>query len=130
MADEPHQFEWVEPLPDDCPPAEAERPDNREFFRLVGTIPPADHDFDSNRKLRPRHWLGPDECSNRACSLWNTYQQCDNKRKLPTLKTKKVVKLTLPPESGVILRTHHSSGGHHSWWRAKGFDPCAHWAIP
>jgi len=130
MADERNPFEWVESLPPDCPPTDAEPPDNREFFRLVGTIPPTDHDFDSNRKLRPGQPLGPDECMNRACSLWNTYQQCENKRKLPTLKMKKVVKLMLPPESGVILRTHRNSAGHHSWWRAMRFDPCAQWEMP
>ena len=130
MADAPNTTEWAEELPEGCPPGKAKPPDNREFYRLVGAIPPTDHDFRSNRKLRPRQPLGPDECINLACSLWNTYQQCDKKRKLPTLKTRKVVKLTLPPESGVILRTHRTQGGHHSWWRAKAFDPCAHWAVP
>jgi len=130
VANAPNTFEWAEELPERCPPAEAERPNNREFFRLVGGIPPSHHDFDSNRRLRPGHPLGPDECINRACSLWNRLEQCDKKRKLPTLKMKKVVRLTLPPESGVILRTHRSQPGHHSWWRAKRFDPCAHWEMP
>jgi hypothetical protein len=123
-------FDWAEDLPEGCPPADANPPDNREFYRLVDTIPPTQPDFHSNAKLRQRHGLGPDECINRACSLWNTRRQCEKQTAFPTLKMKKVVKLTLTAESGLVLRTHRSSPGHHSWWRAEAFDPCAHWSTP
>lgn len=127
MADEPNQFEWAEVLPPNCPPADAERPNNREFYRLVDTIPPTDADFHSNRKLRPTQSLGPDECLNSACSLFNTYRQCAKQAEyFPTLRNKKVVIITLALESGLVLRTHLRSRGHHSWWRAKAFDPIAH----
>jgi hypothetical protein len=125
MGDETNQFEWVEPLPDGCPPPDAERPNYTEFYRLVKTIPAEDDDFVSFRERNPDRPLKYDECIERSCSLFNTYQQCNRRRKSRIHRAKKIVRIMLTPESGLILRTLNQRG-HHSWWRAKGFHPVEH----
>ena len=124
MASEPSQFEWAEPLPPNCPPADANPPNNEQFYRLVDTMPPKDEDFYSSRKLHPDWSARQSECIESACSLFDTFSQCVEQRKFPLLRAKMVAMITLPPESGFIRKT--VSKGHCSWWRAKGFDPIAH----
>jgi hypothetical protein len=124
MADEPRQMEWAEPLPPDCPPTDAEPPNDQEFYRLAGTIPPRESDFYSFRELHPDQPLKYDECLERSCTLFDNYWACAEIAAKYSRRhgAKEVVRIRLPPESGVVLRTFKSRG-HYSWWRAKGFDP-------
>ena len=117
-------LEWVEDLPLDCPPKEAHSPENQAFFRLVSGDPPREEDFFSLRKLYPKREFQADECRVRALSLWDSFQACLNIQKTPRHRNEKMVRLILPPHSGVILKTGQKH--HVSWWQTKGFDPIEH----
>ena len=116
---------WIEdPLPSNCPPNDAIIPNHVEFYRLVETIPPTKEDFFSVFKLYPEKELlkSIDECIQRSCTLFSTLKDCDTIRKLPNFKTKIIIKITLPPECGLIKRTFKRPN-HYSWWMTNGFDP-------
>jgi len=115
--------EWAEALPPNCPPKEADRPRDEEYFRLVRTIPPQEEDFFSQRRLFPdKQFKNVSECMARSCSILSSIPACTHIMKLPLHRGKKVVRISLPPQSGVLQQT--SSNPHHfSWWRRKDFDP-------
>lgn len=121
-------MKWAEPLPVGCPPPDATSPNKEEYFRLVGTIPPHERDFHSQRMLSPNQSFRTNECRARSVSLFLSHADCLMKRKLPTLKHKRIVSIALPPESGVVLKTGQAS--HCSWWRAKHFDVVAYCNDP
>lgn len=115
--------EWAETLPESCPPADALQPNEIMVFRVVGTIPPTEKDFYSNRKLFPEKDFGIDECTARAISVFNKKSFCVRAQKMPIFKDKKtnVVKLVLKKESGLIKKTF---GRHHfSFWAYTSFNP-------
>lgn len=115
------KVEWYDPLPDNCPPPEAIQPNNEVFYRLADSIPPVEKDFCSKWSLHPhRNYNDVGECVAKACSLFSRYKDCDTLRKLSIHKNQKIVQFTLPPESGLILKSRHH---HYSWWRIRGFDP-------
>jgi hypothetical protein len=120
------KLEWAEMLPPNCPPQDARQPNNERFFRLVDSLPPTAEDFYSQRRLYPSKQFS-NECRALAVSLFGSYTDCQEKKKLPNLKQKMVVGIVLPPESGVILKTVRT---HYAWWMAKHFDPvpCCRWA--
>jgi len=115
-------LEWAEPLPKDCPPKDSFAPQNEKFYRLVESIPPVERDFWSTRMLFPDKRFNTSECIARACSIISDMAGCYNILKLPAQRNKKIVEITLPPESGLIKKTGRRSY-HFSWWRAKGFNP-------
>lgn len=116
---------WFEPLPKGCPPVDAASPNGKKYFRLVETCPPTETDFWSQRKLYPRKPFHTSECIAMALSLLSDVSACLNLLKLPPHRNKRIVEITPPPESGVLKRTGRDEY-HHSWWRAKQFDPIPH----
>jgi hypothetical protein len=114
--------EWAEELPSNCPPDEAFPPNYDIFYRLVEGFPPKEEDFFSHRKLYPKKKFPVNECQARSVSLFNRLDECAKIQKLPAHKNKKIVKLTLPPESGVVLQTGQNRA-HYSWWLSKQYDP-------
>lgn len=116
-------LEWAENLPEGCPPSGASPPSNKTYFRLVDEIPPSNGDFCSQRILYPAQVFRVSECIARALSLFSSEKEAVKMRKFPRLKHKKLVAITLPPESGYILQT--SRKNHFSWWRTKSFNPIA-----
>ena len=117
-----NNVDWDEPLPNDCPPGDARKPQDETFYRLVELIPPSDHDFWSQRKLYPEKGFYANECVARSCSLLSNRASIIDLLKLPAHRSKTVVELTLPPHSGVVKKTSKNPD-HYSWWRAKGFNP-------
>jgi len=119
-------YKWIEdPLPPNCPPDDAINPNNMAFYRLVASFPPRREDFYSLRKIFPnkKPYNNQDECIQRSCSLFSTYNACDFIRKtFSRHNTKKIVKITLPPTCGLIKKTC-SKDNHYSWWMIKKFDP-------
>jgi hypothetical protein len=115
-------FDWDETLPQGCPPKDAKPPENKRFFRLVESIPPLESDFWSQRKHYPKKKFKTTECIARSCSIFTELNRCADIRKLPLHKNKKVVELTLTPESGLIKNTGRHAY-HYSWWKVKGFNP-------
>lgn len=117
---------WVEELPKACPPEDACVSNNQVFFRLVDSIPPEEKDFYSYRMEFPNKKCR-NECIARACSLWVSDEQCKLLQGLPAHANQKIIKLTLSPNSGLILVNR--SSGHVSWWWRKGFNPINHCSI-
>jgi len=114
-------YDWFEDLPNDCPPSEAEVPNNKIFFRLARSYPPQNEDFYSERKRFPDKKFDADECTARAVSIWSTKDACSKIKKLPVHRDKFVVKVKLGPSNGVILKTGRNKN-HYSWWRSTNFD--------
>jgi hypothetical protein len=56
--------------------------------------------------------------------LLASYESCLNMSKLTRFKNRsmKVVCITLPPDSGLVLKTGRDPE-HYSWWRTVDFDP-------
>ena len=113
---------WAEDLPVNCPPKEARAPANEPMYRLVSNIPPKQSDFFSHRLLYPEKQFRVDECRARSVSLFSSKEACARVSKLPGLKKKKVVVLSLPEDCGLIMQSG-SGQAHFSWWMASGFDP-------
>lgn len=113
---------WSEKLPANCPPSDAFEPNNMVFFRLVEAYPPSEVDFLSVKRRSPNRQHG-DECILKACSVFSSYDSCDVVRKAyRNFRNMLIVKIVLPPHSGVVLQTFNDPN-HYSWWISKGFNP-------
>src|SRR4051812_8214296 len=109
--------EWAEPLPANCPPAEADDPCGRSFYR-VANWPPQHSDFDSERiRVPERVFPHESDCIARACSLSDELTCLRRSLKFGKNRGKSIVRITLPSKSGVILKTGGPS--HWSWWRER-----------
>lgn len=116
---------WAEQLPKQCPPELAAPPNNGKFYRFISELPLKEIDFYSHRKLKPLVVFKVDECTALAVSLYNNIDAAKKMLKLPSLRGKKVLEISLPDESGVILQTGNDKN-HISWWRAAGFMPTSY----
>lgn len=113
-------FVWAEELPDQCPPSDSETPNGESFYRMVVDYPPVESDFFSQRKINlTKLFKGISECQARSVSLFSDLTVCKVKHKLPAHKDKKIVRIRLSPNSGLIKKTAHE---HFSWWRDINFD--------
>jgi hypothetical protein len=113
---------YREPLPESCPPLEAEEITTvREVYRLVRSNPPQDDDFRSQRQEKPSATFGKvDECHARGLSVFEKQSCCDKTLKLPKFRKYKVCKVVLDQGAGQILQTFQPS--HHTWWPLADFD--------
>jgi hypothetical protein len=114
-------FDWVEDLPFGCPPTEAVIPSGKTFYRLVSKYPPSEKDFYPHIKLYPNKSFN-DICMASGLSISDSIDGCQELKKLPNLKSKKIAKIILNNKSGVILKTT-SRRYHFTWWVAKSFNP-------
>lgn len=122
MTPNPQENEWAEELPPNCPPESAFAPKYEAFYRLVKQFPPSQEDFYSHKKLYPKKHFKTNECRAHSLSIFSDPNECAKLLKLPLHKHKKIVQLTLPPESGVILPTgNHPT--HYSWWKTATYNP-------
>ena len=120
----PEPCEYVtfrEPLPDGCPPREAEEiTDTKVVFRLVRTDTPDDSDFWSKRAERPNNQFSVPECQARGLSVYSQVKDARKQLKIPTLKGMLICQVTLDRGSGYILRTGRRA--HFTWWPLADFD--------
>lgn len=116
-------MEWAEELPPQCPPADAIPPENKTFYRLVSSNPPAEEDFWSQRQLKPHASFRTDECMARAVSLFSSKDSCAAVRLLPAHRGKNevVMEILLTDGSGVVKPTFKQN--HYSWWRTREYLP-------
>lgn len=110
--------QWFENLPDKCPPNDAIEP-NGVYFRLVNDLNNVEVDLVSQRYDAPTKKFNQDECICCAVSLFANVEDCDNITKLPRHKNKKIYRLQLSDNDGLIKQTFKPS--HHSWWRSSKF---------
>jgi hypothetical protein len=77
---------YREPLPENCPPIEAEEiAAMRDVFRLAKTNPATLNDFDSQRAEKPEAIFQASECHARGVSVFSDRSGAENARKLPKL---------------------------------------------
>lgn len=112
---------YREPLPEDCPPTEAEEVvATRVVFRLVRSNPPTADDFRSQRAERPNAVFNVNECQTRGLSVYANRSDCDQTLKLPRFRKHHVCKVVLDKGAGHIQQTGQLS--HHTWWPLAAFD--------
>ena len=110
-----------EPLPEGCPPVEAEEiTDVRVVFRLVRKNPPKDRDFSSKRAESPYNQFSVPECQARGLSVYSHAREARQQLKRPTLRGMLICQVTLAQGAGHILRTGRRS--HYTWWPLASFD--------
>jgi len=117
---------YREPLPEGCPPAEAEEVNaERVVYRLVRGHPPGLDDFRSQRAERPQGvFRGVSECLARGLSVHSQRADSEKTRKLPRFKNSFVCRLRLANGAGRIQPTFQPS--HHTWWPLASFDILGH----
>jgi hypothetical protein len=114
-----------EPLPEGCPPEEAEEialP--REVFRLVRNNPPTLDDFRSQRAEKPNAVFQVTECQARGISVFADRRDSERALKLPVLRGRLICRVRLEAGAGRIQQTGRPS--HHTWWPLAAFDIMAH----
>lgn len=115
--------EWLEELPDDCPPKDARIDYAGHFFRIVKTYPPTMDDFKSQRALYPTKVFkgNPPACQTRACSVFSRKKVCENTRKrYPLFKNRHIVSFVFNPNLGCCKQTGPNE--HYSWWISANFN--------
>ena len=109
-----------EPLPEDCPPPEAEEIGQvRVVFRLVRTDPPTGSDFFSQRAEKPNNQFNVPECRARGLSVFSEVREAEKQLKIHTLKGRVICQLTLDKGAGYMLQTGRRS--HFTWWPLADF---------
>src|SRR6266704_2323646 len=106
---------YRDPLPEDCPPAEAEEVNSeRVVYRLVRANPPVSADFQSQRTARPNAFFRVPECLACGLSVHAVQTDSDKMRKLPRFKKHLICRVRLENGAGRIQQTFQPS--HHTWW--------------
>lgn len=113
---------YREPLPEDCPPDEAEKISSpRVVYHLVRNIPPSDDDFRSQRAERPDHvFRDVTECRARGLSVFASRNVAEPMSATGNLQGTAVCHVILTPGAGRIQPTGRRS--HHTWWPLADYD--------
>ena len=76
-----------EPLPDDCPPDEAEEINSPDLvYRLVHNIPPIHDDFRSQRAEKPIAQFNVSECRARGLSVFTNLSDAERQTRRRNLR--------------------------------------------
>ena len=114
-------MEWIENLPERCPPTEAVEPSGQTFYRLGNNNPPQEKDFLSWQASNIGKQSKFGECIAKSLSLWSNADSCLKIRKLPLHKEEKyLIRITLDRGDGLIENTFKAN--HYSWWRSRAYD--------
>lgn len=114
--------EWLETLPEQCPPEDAELC-NGSYYRIANGNPVDSADFFSQRKLQSdKVFKGSDinECVARTISLFSDRKEAERRLKLPKIRNASIALVELEPKDGMIKKTFGIA--HDSWWRTIEFD--------
>ena len=125
---------WPADFPEDCPPEEAQTA-NGVYYYIVKSDPPELADFASlyhrNRKLalrRVRNGIVT-ECQTMGLSIFIERSDAVARARQYTGIGDKIAQLTLGADAGEILSTPRDGDSHHTWWKAKDYDPVAAAAV-
>ena len=111
----------LEPLPEGCPPDEAEEISSPlTVYRLVRNTPPTGDDFRSQRDLKPTTRFNISECQARGLSVFGEQIDAQALTRRRNLKDMAICQLTLTEGAGHIMKTGGRS--HHTWWPYAGYD--------
>jgi len=115
---------YREPLPEGCPPEDAEEISSERFvYRLVRTLPPTADDFFSQRARRPDANFQLPECRARGLSVHDSLAASENLRKLRHMARLTPCRVRLDSGAGRILQTGQPD--HYTWWPLAAFDVLA-----
>ena len=132
-------IEYRDPLPEGCPPDEAEMIRNaRTVYRFVDRVLVDLRDFRSQRSMQPGRtsWGTADECIAAGLSVFGTYEAAadylrrQQEHHLDRIRKrwagKQLCRVALNAGAGAILRTSRGqptrSGEHWTWWPSSDFD--------
>ena len=115
---------YRDPLPPDCPPAEAEEiAERRTVYHFVRHLPPTPQDFRSQRQRRPQaDRSASDECIAAGLSVFADPVEMADMQRRGYFTRRIICRVELGPGAGAILKTR--GGSHYTWW------PAAKWDIP
>lgn len=118
---ETHQIEWVNTLPENCPPENILVPEDEEFYRLlINEDVIIEEDWKSQKELHPDNIYKGENLIN-AHGLSILKEANHNLFKLPRYKRfKGLAKIILNPSDGVLKKTYGDK--HYTWWRTTSFD--------
>jgi hypothetical protein len=113
---------YREPLPENCPPDEAEEITSpRLVYRLVRNNPPTDDDFQSQQAERPdRVFRDVTECQARGLSVFASPTFAEQLSTRGSLQGTAICQVILAPGAGSIQPTGRRS--HHTWWPLADYD--------
>ncbi|MFN0118971.1 MAG: hypothetical protein ACKV2V_00555 [Blastocatellia bacterium] len=116
---------YSEPLPEDCPPAEAEEiTAARTVFRLSRSNPATLEDFRSQRAEQPETPFKVRECQARGLSVFADRADIEQVKKIHKFRNWSICHVQLKDGAGCIEQTGRPS--HHTWWPLADFDILAH----
>ncbi|WP_417826463.1 hypothetical protein [Thalassospira povalilytica] len=121
--------EFIEDLPDNCPPDDAQNPEEQYVLRLVSGTDITSEDFFSHAKLGKERPENCCSCKWSSCSVFALPK--GNHRtiahmKLPKLRDRKfAAKLKVFPQSGLVKESK-SKNGHLDFWMFSTFNPIDH----
>ena len=119
---------YRDPLPDGCPPNEAELiSEAKKVFRLVKQIPPSIGDFQSQRKEKPNKTFSVSECQACGLSVFADRKDISRARKLTLFRGHHICQVELTEGAGCMQKTGGSS--HHTWWPFRDYDILAHCTV-
>ena len=96
---------YREPLPEGCPPDDAEEiTAPRVVYRLVQSNPPTDDDFQSQRAERPTTRFNASECQARGVSVFADRRDVERQMEVPRLRRSAVAESSWPRERAASRR--------------------------
>ena len=121
---------YREPLPDECPPDEAEEIDApRVVYRLVRSNPPTDDDFRSQLAERPdRIFRNITECQARGLSVRTDLASAVKLMGLRTMRGRMLYQVRLDNGAGRIMQTGEDPD-HTTWWPLADYDILANCSL-
>ena len=125
LLDFDYYMTFREPLPDGCPPPDAQEITQAlVVFRLVDGDPPTDDDFRSQRAQKPNNQFNVPECQARGLSVFSKLRDAEKQLRMPNHNGKLICRATLDRGAGHILKTGRKS--HFTWWPLADFDTLNH----
>ena len=123
-------LEYREPLPDDCPPADAvEIVEPLIMYRLVRGNPPGRDDFRSQRAMNPgfEYEDADTECRANGVSVFVSLEIVNRRRRRRNLRGLLICEVVLDRGAGRILKT--GSEAHYTWWPFAEYDILANCQV-
>ena len=121
---------YREPLPEDCPPDNAEEiTEPRVVYRLVRSNPPTDDDFRSQRAEKPnRVFRRVTECRARGVSVRTDLAEAIDMMRMPQMQGRLLCQVRLDHGAGRIMQTGEWPN-HSTWWPLADFDILANCQV-
>lgn len=115
-------LEFLEPLPDSCPPSDVVIPTETVLWRLVRSNTLAAGDFESQRQRLPDRAY-PDECLARSVSLVTSLAACRAAIKSPRMMRMRFSHAVPVPCDPALGVWHKDQPNHVNWWPFLSVDP-------